>query len=373
VPDVANHMIRDGDYDVVYVAANGAVYKYFPDANTVLTLKTMAAGEDALMIGYAGLDAGPPIDTTPVPAIVVSTVGQEKVYTLSYTPGACAADSGVIALPGGPVTARYWRVVELASVLAIGMDSMWGINLLEFRSAAGNQAKPSLGHTPSAQSNYIGRNPSMAFEENGATVGWLSSSHVGPSEIWVKSDLGSAKTITEFRLVQDGSRCVHAWKIQSSTDNVTWTDRYSSPAISGVGNAPAGWYGLAFNDAGWSASVARTATWSVEGGQAVWASQSDAANEQVLVRRRFALPAGTVSGATLIIRADSQIKAVYINGTPITVPSNAQGGDSVVTLTVDSTALRDVLITGGDNVLALQVANGPGGGEAGVAFRLETA
>lgn len=54
--DTAQHAIRDGDYRVIYITANRAVYKYFPDTNELVTLLSFAPGEQGHQAGYAGLN-----------------------------------------------------------------------------------------------------------------------------------------------------------------------------------------------------------------------------------------------------------------------------------------------------------------------------
>jgi hypothetical protein len=60
-PDVANHAIRDGNYPIVYIAANGGLYKYFPDSGEIHLMKAIEATDQGYMVGYAGLTKLPVI------------------------------------------------------------------------------------------------------------------------------------------------------------------------------------------------------------------------------------------------------------------------------------------------------------------------
>lgn len=57
-PDKANMAIRDGDFPLVYIAADGGLFKYFPASGEVAMMKKVdsAAGEQGLMVGYGALN-----------------------------------------------------------------------------------------------------------------------------------------------------------------------------------------------------------------------------------------------------------------------------------------------------------------------------
>ncbi len=56
MPDVAHHMIRDGDDPIIYIAGTKAAYKLFYHSNTILSFKNVIpVTEQGHMIGYAGV------------------------------------------------------------------------------------------------------------------------------------------------------------------------------------------------------------------------------------------------------------------------------------------------------------------------------
>lgn len=129
-----------------------------------------------------------------------------------------------------------------------------------------------------------------------------------------------------------------------------------------LGSEPANWYGTGFDDSGWSAAVAmvgnNSANYTLPSG-AVWIS-NNAGGQSVpatlLVRRTFALPAGSVTSATLAINWDDALSDLYLNGTRL-------GGE---TLRTDVTNPKDgpvltispgLLVAGGNNVLAAKITD----------------
>jgi hypothetical protein len=53
--DIPQHAVRDGDYRVIYVVGNRALYKMFPDAGQIMVMLPVEATEQGHMVGYAGL------------------------------------------------------------------------------------------------------------------------------------------------------------------------------------------------------------------------------------------------------------------------------------------------------------------------------
>jgi hypothetical protein len=135
-------------------------------------------------------------------------------------------DTGILPLASGSVTARYWRVIGLAG--AVGAGGKWrissfGLFVAQAEQAYDNQALTALGAVPSADG---GTNPSGPFDGDD-TIGSFWQSGAGVANHWVAIDLGSAKQIDAFRVIESWWLDYGATssKIQSSTNNSTWTDR----------------------------------------------------------------------------------------------------------------------------------------------------
>jgi len=118
---------------------------------------------------------------------------------------------------------------------------------------------------------------------------------------------------------------------------------------------PANWQTLGFDDSAWSAAVSAnrgTGMGAPTGATAIWTSSSPASSTQeILTRQTFTLPAGTVSSATLILSADDQINAIYVNGTLLGFsgpPGYGPPSYSTTTLNVPV-----ALLNAGTNLLAV--------------------
>src|SRR5690349_15242015 len=106
--------------------------------------------------------------------------------------------------------------------------------------AGDNLALNSLGITPSASSTYSpgsGYDPLYAFDALAGSAGhrWNSNLET-PNGCWLQCDFGSAKYIDKFRLYQFGSgyQYASAFKIQSSNDGSSWTDRHTVSSVSSL-------------------------------------------------------------------------------------------------------------------------------------------
>jgi hypothetical protein len=112
-----------------------------------------------------------------------------------------------------------------------------------------NEALTGSGASATASSTMVrgtfSYSPSLAIDNDDGT--WFNSetgafptppvSMVGQ---WLRVDLGSAKTITYYRWYGAGPR---EWKLQSSTDGTTWTDRHTGTG-SGVSTQDTGYVDL---------------------------------------------------------------------------------------------------------------------------------
>lgn len=94
--------------------------------------------------------------------------------------------------------------------------------------SSANQATSGNGATATTIDNFSGTGAD-AIDSNDATS-WMSTSKVNATP-WLRVDLGSAKTIDSFRLLEPSSGDCHImtqYKIESSTDDSAWTTRYTS-------------------------------------------------------------------------------------------------------------------------------------------------
>lgn len=112
MPDQANFAIRDGDYDIVYIAANGALFKYFPAAQTLRLMKSVAVGEQGQMVGYGALTQRVPISGV-LELVFMPSASGDKVW--HFTPGAGWVDKPAPApsiawtdLIINPLNANQW-------------------------------------------------------------------------------------------------------------------------------------------------------------------------------------------------------------------------------------------------------------------------
>ena len=365
-PDVPQHAIRDGDYRLIYVTGAKGLYKMFPDAAQIVMFKPVAAGEQGYMAGYLGYG----VDSPPVTSLdtLVTSSTAAKILGLWQTQAAALViDTGVLPLPDGPVSARYWRVVETVTRLAMGMDSFWAVHTLEIHSAGGNQALAANGASFSSSGGYIGQSTTSAFDGNDDTS-WMSWHNTSELDIWIGTDLGAVKSITSFRLRQSNIRAVMGWKIQSSDDNVSWTDRYVHSGSETSGNVvlPVGWETLAFNDGAWSQAVVQATAnaASVYEGTLPIAyrhyNASTPANdtEENLIRQRFILGPGTITSAKISVRVEDRLIAGYVNGNHFGAATAPAVGAAVNELIVDLNPAW--LVVDDTNVIALHVANETG-------------
>ncbi len=93
---------------------------------------------------------------------------------------------------------------------------------------AANRATSANGASATGIDNYSGT-PADAIDVNDSTA-WMSTTLTNASP-WLKVNLGSARTITGFRLLEPSNEChrMTQYKIESSTDDSNWTNRYTSP------------------------------------------------------------------------------------------------------------------------------------------------
>jgi hypothetical protein len=54
VPSTPNHAVRDGEFPLVYIAADNGLYKHFTDINVVVLMKGLTGDEFGYKVGYAG-------------------------------------------------------------------------------------------------------------------------------------------------------------------------------------------------------------------------------------------------------------------------------------------------------------------------------
>lgn len=106
--DTPQHAIRDGELPIIYVAANGGLYKLFYQAGRIELMKAVQPGEQGHMVGYAGLSV-PATPTRGFELVILpfgATGTQDRIW--HYLPG-----SGWIERTP-PVSGRKWRGITIA-------------------------------------------------------------------------------------------------------------------------------------------------------------------------------------------------------------------------------------------------------------------
>jgi hypothetical protein len=177
------------------------------DARTPTThaISHKATGGDVLASivgGYAPLDSGL--------LVPVANLG-----TGTPTGSKFLRDDRVWAVPAGGGGSG----TDVASILTTPGDL-----LIESGSSYARLSTP----TASASSTNSGFVASNAFDGNTGTF-WGSNVPASTPGEWLNGDFGSAVTPTAVRLLQSAAgQRVGQWKLQSSPDNSTWTDRYTS-------------------------------------------------------------------------------------------------------------------------------------------------
>lgn len=141
---------------------------------------------------------------------------------------------------------------------------------------------------------------------------------------------------------------------------------------------PASWETTGFSDAGWSNAVAGAnlghGTSPIvlpSTAAAIWATATAASvSEQCLIRQTFALPAGTITAATLQVNVDDYSPGLYVNGTLVWSRASSPPTSPVDTISLSPS----VLASGTNNLIAMYGANQfqfPGGFWAFVTYRLD--
>lgn len=129
------------------------------------------------------------------------------------------------------VATTYWQLVAAkgADSSAPGPEGPPGADGADFAFVAStlvNEALSGSGATASASLSQEGANaPSYVIDNNSGSYYQSLNSSVSVIGEWVKVDLGSEKTISRFSLVQT-TAFPATWKLQSSTDDSSWTDRW---------------------------------------------------------------------------------------------------------------------------------------------------
>lgn len=121
--DKPQHAIRDGDYPIIYVTGEKALFKFFPAARWIGTMKTFAPGDLGHMTGYAGLN----VADLPLPPILVegpievlawtrhiNKAGASTGGVWHFVPGADEETPGTWTLKNGGLP-ENWRWVDLAT------------------------------------------------------------------------------------------------------------------------------------------------------------------------------------------------------------------------------------------------------------------
>lgn len=126
-----------------------------------------------------------------------------------------------------------------------------------------------------------------------------------------------------------------------------------NPALAPPANdaPPAGWETAAYDDTAWTAGVVTGGAGALERGERVWATATPASDtEQVLIRWKPTIPAGTINGGQLTTWVDDQVTKLWVNS----VDYGARlTGDQKATFVLDPANLT----AGAVNTFALQAAN----------------
>jgi hypothetical protein len=113
-PDVANHAIRDGNYPIVYIAANGGLYKYFPDSGEIHLMKAIEATDQGYMVGYAGLTKLPVItgilELVVMPILPTGGITSDQDWIRHFVPG----DGWLKKTP--PAAGQIWKDINISKL-----------------------------------------------------------------------------------------------------------------------------------------------------------------------------------------------------------------------------------------------------------------
>ena len=121
-----------------------------------------------------------------------------------------------------------------------------------------------------------------------------------------------------------------------------------------------------FDDSAWGAAVSATTSGETlpPSSTALWHTALPATDTEVnLFRRTFTLASGAIASATLTLRADDLVEALYLNA--IALDISGIGDNLTATIAIPAT----LLVAGGSNILAAKVANN-GAPHAWLAFSL---
>lgn len=137
---------------------------------------------------------------------------------------------------------------------------------------------------------------------------------------------------------------------------------------------PGGWYAVEYDDTDWPAAVAADlgSFPAVPGTEPIWSTNLPALDrENLLVRRRFTLPAGKVTSATLTVSVDAHVRGVWLNGNSLGAAAGSPDPGFDFSATVDPALLHP----GRTNVLAVYAGDNGNGtalsNRATVQFSLE--
>ncbi|MBC8062748.1 MAG: discoidin domain-containing protein, partial [Clostridiaceae bacterium] len=118
------------------------------------------------------------------------------------------------------VTGRYVRMYGTARTTGYGF-SLWGFEV--YGTPAVSNINLASNKTATASSIVGGNTAAMAFDGNITGTRWESASS---DPQWITVDLGSSYTVTKAKLTWE-TAAAKDYKIQVSTDNLTWVDAYS--------------------------------------------------------------------------------------------------------------------------------------------------
>lgn len=278
---------------------------------------------------------GTTITPTAIPAGVGDWIGQ-------VTANVVAAIRGTPVSPVPPVEGQVLVYDGAAWVPGAPGDSSGTV--IDYSSLV-NEATTPQGAVFSASSTSGDASHTAAFAaDNDDATYWLSAQSVAPADpadaAWWKADLGSAKEITYYRVVQPSQTQYRATssKLQSSTDNAAWTDQVSFGVFgdSGLTELPAPvtaryWrlLGVEMDPLLFAANYWGLATVALYSGAPTIATTGHTIADE---------------GTPLTQRA-----TLDFVGAGVTVTDDAGDGKTVVTITAGASSTRWELLVDGDN------------------------
>lgn len=125
MPDQANQAVRDGNYPIVYIAADGGLYKYFPDSGEIFLMKGIAEGDQGFFVGYGALTKKPAIsgilELVVMPIVPQGGISGDQDWIRHFVPG----DGWLKKAP--PNSTRTWKDLNISPLNANNWVTYTGV------------------------------------------------------------------------------------------------------------------------------------------------------------------------------------------------------------------------------------------------------